>query len=112
MTLDNWYRNFNRSDPTLNADTQTIDYFIKVVNSTGLADPRRLFMSGWSNGAAFGEQYAIVTPGIAAAAVYSAPDPFRDAVDRCAMVPLPTYATPILDVHNQCDLWGTSLIVE
>lgn len=107
---DNWYRNYNRSDPALNVDVQTIDYFINVVtrNSSDSVyiDISRVFMSGWSNGAAMAVEYALNTPGIAAAAVYSAPDPYRDYQDPCAQTPYPTYFTPILIVYNECDIIG------
>jgi dienelactone hydrolase len=63
-------------------------------------------MSGWSNGAAMALQYALNTPGIAAAAVYSAPDPYRDYKDPCAQIPNPKYFTPILILYNQCDILG------
>ncbi|CAF2102455.1 unnamed protein product [Rotaria magnacalcarata] len=106
---DNWYRNYNRSDPALNVDVQTIDYFIdQVVNRrTDLqVDSSRVFMSGWSNGAAMALQYALNTPKIAAAAVYSAPDPYRDYKDPCAQTPNVTYHTPVLTLYNQCDIIG------
>ena len=104
---DNWYRNYNRSDPTMNVDAQAMDYFIDQVvrNFTDArVDRARIFMSGWSNGASMALEYALNTPGIAAAAVYSAPDPYRDYKDACAQEPSPQYFTPILDLHNQCDI--------
>ncbi|CAF2697083.1 unnamed protein product [Rotaria sp. Silwood2] len=105
---DNWYRNYNRSDPTLNVDVQTLDYFInQVVNDQSNMfhiDKSRVFMSGWSNGAAMAVQYTLNTPGIAAAAVYSAPDPYRDYKDPCAQIPYPSYLTPVRILYNQCDI--------
>jgi hypothetical protein len=106
---DNWYRNYNRSDPSLNVDVQTIDYFIDYVlnhRSDFKVDSSRVFMSGWSNGAAMALQYALNTPRIAAAAVYSAPDPYRDYKDPCSQTPKPTYFTPVLTLYNQCDVIG------
>lgn len=104
---DNWYRNTNRSDPAVNADVATHDAFISDVAATGLVDTKRIYMSGWSNGASFATFYAMSTPGIAAAAVYSAPDPYRDVFDQCPNIPNPQYATPTLDIHNYCDIIGT-----
>jgi hypothetical protein len=107
---DNWYRNYNRSDPALNVDVETIDYFIYTVtlNSSYAVDVdiSRVFMSGWSNGAAMAIEYALNTPGITAAAVYSAPDPYRDYQDPCDQEPYPPYFTPILILYNQCDIFG------
>ncbi|CAF1454820.1 unnamed protein product [Adineta steineri] len=105
---DNWYRNYNRSDPALNVDVQAIDYFINKVLTTQSddyqIDKSRVFLSGWSNGAAMAVEYALNTPGIAAAAVYSPPDPYRDYNDLCAQDPYPTNLTPILLLYNQCDV--------
>ena len=105
---DNWYRNYNRSDPALNVDVQTIDYFINqsihYESDVYHVDKSRIFMSGWSNGAAMAVEYALNTPGIAAAAVYSASDPYRDYKDPCAQVPYPTHFTPIRLVYNRCDI--------
>jgi hypothetical protein len=104
---DNWYRNLDRSSPTLNVDVATADYFISTAEAVGNVDENRVYVAGWSDGAAFGELYALNTPGIAAAAVYSAPDPFSDVNDPCWQTPFVTYATPIYDLHNACDIEGT-----
>lgn len=103
---DNWYRNLDRSSPGLNADVDFIDKAIAYAKSNVPVDLRRVFMSGWSNGAAMTEMYAANTDGIAAAVVYSAPDPYRDSQDPCTQVPYPKYATPVRDVHNYCDIIG------
>lgn len=103
---DNWYRNLDRASKGLNADVDFIDKAIAYAKNHTPVDPRRVFMSGWSNGAAMAELYAANTPGIASAAVYSAPDPFRDIQDPCTQVPHPKYATPVRDVHNYCDIFG------
>lgn len=63
-------------------------------------------MSGWSNGASMALIYAMNTDGIAAASVYSAPDPYRDSEDPCTQVPQLKYATPLQDTHNYCDIIG------
>ncbi|TKY85300.1 hypothetical protein EX895_005462 [Sporisorium graminicola] len=104
---DNWYRNLDRSSPSLNADVDLIDKAITYAKDHISVDQRRVFMSGWSNGGSLSELYAANTDGIAAAAVYSAPDPYRDSQDPCAQVPHPKYATPVRDVHNSCDIVGT-----
>lgn len=103
---DNWYRNFDRSSPDLNADADWIDKSIQYAKSHIPTDNQRIFMSGWSNGAAMAEIYALNTDGIAAASVYSAPDPYRDSQDPCTQVPYPKFATPTRDLHNQCDIIG------
>jgi poly(3-hydroxybutyrate) depolymerase len=103
---DNWYRNLNRNSPALNVDVATIDHFIAAAVATGAVDTNRIYMSGWSNGAAMAQLYALNTPGIAAAAVYSSPDPFRDVQDPGAQPPFANVLTPIMDIHNQCDIIG------
>jgi predicted esterase len=103
---DNWYRNYNRSDPKMNVDVQTIDYFIQKAQSVATIDVKRVYMSGWSNGAAMAVQYGLNTPNIAAVAAYSAPDPYRDINDPCAQTPYPPYLTPFKILYNQCDIEG------
>lgn len=104
---DHWYRNLDRRWPGLNPDAAAIDYFIQAVKSRGIVDPRRVYLSGWSNGGAFAELYALNTRCVAAAAVYSAPDPYTDIADPCWQTPMVTQATPIYDLHNACDIWST-----
>lgn len=106
---DNWYRNFDRKDPAINRDVQTIDHFIDVVKARGIVDQRRVYMTGWSNGAAMSILYGLNTPGIAAAAVYSSPDPFVDALDPCAQAPFGNNPLPVMTVHNDCDILGICL---
>ncbi|PRP81496.1 hypothetical protein PROFUN_10936 [Planoprotostelium fungivorum] len=104
---DNWYRNFDRNDRSkLNVDVDAIDHFIAQAKNSTSVDNQRVYLSGWSNGAAMAMMYALNTPGIAAAAVYSAPDPYRDVNDPCAQTPQPPYLTPIYDIHNYCDIIG------
>lgn len=103
---DNWYRNLDRSSKDLNADVDFLDKAIALAKSRVPVDNRRVFMSGWSNGAAMAFLYALNTDGIASASVYSAPDPYRDSEDPCTQTPYPRYATPTLDVHNYCDILG------
>ncbi|GAC1631973.1 MAG: hypothetical protein NVS9B10_25970 [Nevskia sp.] len=103
---DNWYRNFDRSSPGLNVDAASVDHFIAEAKATGLVDEKRVFLSGWSNGAAFAQLYALNTPGIAAAAVYSSPNPYGDATDPCPQAVFATNLTPLMDIHNACDIIG------
>lgn len=103
---DNWYRNLNRSSPTLNADVDFIDKSIALAKSKVPVDDRRVFLSGWSNGASMAIEYGFFTEGIAAVSVYSAPDPWRDFQDPCTQVPYPELGTPVLDLHNYCDIIG------
>jgi hypothetical protein len=89
---DNWYRNYNRTDLALNVDAQTIDYFInQVVNNPSdsfYVDKSHVLTSSGSNGTAMAVQYALNTSSIAAAALYSPPDPY------------PSHFTPILILCN------------
>lgn len=103
---DNWYRNFDRTDPQINRDVQTVDHFIDAVKQRGIVDDRRVYMTGWSNGAALSILYGLNTPGIAATAVYSSPDPFVDVLDPCAQAPFGNNPRPIMTVHNNCDIIG------
>ena len=103
---DNWYRNLDRTSPDLNVDVDFLDKAIALAKARVPVDPRRVFMSGWSNGAAMALLYALNTDGIAGTSVYSAPDPYRDGVDPCTQAPHPTFATPTQDTHNYCDLVG------
>lgn len=103
---DNWYRNIDRTSNGLNADVDFIDKSIALAKKSVPVDTRRVFMSGWSNGASMALFYSLNTNGIASTSVYSAPDPYRDAQDPCTQVPYPLYKTPTQDVHNYCDLIG------
>lgn len=104
--FDHWYRNFDRDDPALNVDAATIDHFIAEVVSREIVDPRRLYLSGWSNGASMAILYGLNTPGIAATAVYSSPNPFQDILAPCAQPPFGDNLRPIMTVHNDCDISG------
>ncbi len=104
---DNWYRNLDRARPDLNLDVAAVDEFIAQVEARGIVDSNRVYATGWSNGGAMAELYALNTPGIAAASVYSAPAPYSDVQDPCFQSPFVTTPTPIMDVHNSCDIIGT-----
>jgi predicted esterase len=124
---DNWYRQMlpgeasrtvNGQPFPLNVDAQTLDHYLEAVLATGKVDPARIYLMGWSNGAAMGLLYALNRPEIAAAAVYSSPNPFEAFNDPCPQTPVsgtPVNDTeiqvlnpdlPILHVHNDCDIAG------
>ena len=123
---DNWYRQLNPAgnvtvDGTIyqeNVDAAAIDKFIADEIATGKVDTSRIYITGWSNGAAMGILYALNRPGIAAAALYSSPDPFAAFVDPCPQKPVAGEATsnaqvqlfnskvPLMHIHNQCDIGG------
>ncbi len=123
---DNWYRQLTPAgDVTIasvsykeNVDAAAIDHFIEVVTSSRKVDATRVYVTGWSNGAAMALLYALNRPQIAAAAVYSAPDPFSAFMDGCPQSPVDHAPTnigelelfnphlPIMHVHNACDIGG------
>jgi predicted esterase len=123
---DNWYRQFNPAGDVRvgaavykeNVDAAAIDHFIAEVAATGKVDPRRIYLTGWSNGAAMAYLYGLSRPKIAAIAVYSAPNPFGAFGDPCPQKPVagpPKEDTEIqifnprlasLHLHNNCDAVG------
>ncbi len=123
---DNWYRQFNLAgDVTVrgttykeNVDAATIDHFVAVEIASGIVDRKRIYVTGWSNGAAIGHLYALNRKNIAAVAVYSSPDPFGALEDPCPQKPInhpPNHdgeiqvfnsRVPILDIHTNCDIVG------
>jgi dienelactone hydrolase len=123
---DNWYRQLNPAGDVKignttwreNADAATIDHFIAAEVATGKVDTARIYITGWSNGAAMGILYAVNRPNIAAAAVYSGPSPFGAFDDACPQTPVATTpvnnrqiqifnpAARVMHVHNACDVGG------
>jgi predicted esterase len=123
---DTWYRQLTPAgDVTVggttyreNVDAAAIDHFIDVVTSSRKVDENRVYVTGWSNGAAMALLYALNRPQIAAAAVYSAPDPFSAFIDNCPQTPVdhaPASISelelfnphvPIMHVRNSCDIGG------
>ncbi|HEY2388526.1 MAG TPA: PHB depolymerase family esterase [Candidatus Binatia bacterium] len=124
---DNWYRQLDKrgrdvmvdgSTYAQNVDAATIDHFIDAEVATGKVDTRRIYVTGWSNGAAMGMLYALNRTRIAAAAVYTAPDAFEAFNDSCPQMPVSrrprsdaeirvsNKRVPILHVHNACDIAG------
>lgn len=122
---DNWYRQLASGPRTVNGqsypenvDAATIDHFIAEEVATGKVDEKRIYVMGWSNGSAMGILYALNRPNIAAAAVYSAPDPLAAFNDPCEQTPvagppkddtelqLLNPGLPIFHIHNSCDIAG------
>jgi predicted esterase len=123
---DNWYRQLNPAgDVTVagavyheNQDAAAIDHFVTDIVASGKVDRNRIYVMGWSNGAAMAMLYALNRPWIAAAAVYSAPDPFAAFTDPCPQRPVATAPNgvgqlqlfnphvPIMHVRNNCDIGG------
>jgi predicted esterase len=126
---DNWYRQLDpHGDVKIgdtvyreNVDAATIDHFIAEQVAAGKVDPNRIYVTGWSNGAAMAILYAVNRPNIAAAAVYSAPDPFGALGDPCPQVPIVPIGSlppnnkqvrifnpniPAMHIHNSCDIGG------
>ena len=115
---DNWYRNLDPSDPAENVDVATIDHFLAAQVTGGKVDPQRIYVTGWSNGAAMAYLYGLHRSNIAAVGVFSSPDPFRAFNDPCPQIPVVDVATglgevrvsnpgvPTFHVHNDCDIAG------
>ncbi|MDR3417943.1 MAG: hypothetical protein P4L83_17355 [Nevskia sp.] len=101
---DHWYRNLDRSSPDLNVDVAAIDHFVQVTEQRGIVDPKRVYVSGWSEGADMATLYGLNTPGVAATAVYSTITPFADPADPC---PGPAFASnstrPYYLMVRECD---------
>lgn len=119
---DFYYRDLG--SPSTNPDVANLDALIDRLVAEGHVDPARIFVMGWSNGAFFGQLYAIArhataTPGgsrVAAAAVFAAADPFGDvrydpfaqrptqADDgSCQLTSYPTSSVPIQMTYRTCD---------
>jgi len=102
--------------PSANPDVHNLDLLIDALVEQGAVDPERVYVAGWSNGGFFAQLYAIArheqpTPGgnlVAAAAVFSAADPFHEAragqEPSCRLDPYPTSTVPIMVVSQACDL--------
>jgi len=123
---DNWYRQLSPAGEVKigttiypeNVDAATLDHFIAEVAHSGKVDTRRIYVTGWSNGAAMGLLYALNRSNVAAVAIYSGPDPFGLLDDPCHQKPIagaPANNTevrihnprvPVMHVHNACDAAG------
>ncbi|MGO9452594.1 MAG: hypothetical protein ACLQDV_16375 [Candidatus Binataceae bacterium] len=123
---DNWYRQLSPAGAIgasgitygENADAASIDHFVGEMIATGKVDRRRIYVMGWSNGATMALLYALNRPWVAAAAVYSAPDPFAALFDVCTQTPVAgapagdgqarifNPRVPLMHVRNDCDIGG------
>jgi len=123
---DNWYRQFDPGGDITrdghlyakNVDATAIDHFIAEEVATGKVDRDRIYLAGWSNGGSMAYAYGLNRPNIAAAAIYSAPDPYHLAPDSCPQQPVATAPSvdtqlqiinphlPTYQVHNSCDIAG------
>jgi len=123
---DNWYRQLSPAGTLAeggaiyyeNVDAASIDHFIGETLAMGKVDRRRIYLMGWSNGAAMALLYALNRPWVAAAAVYSAPDPFSALSDVCPQKPVALAPedngqarvfhalVPLMHVRNDCDIGG------
>jgi hypothetical protein len=124
---DNWYRQLDPKGRTRvvqgvtyqqNVDAAAIDHFIAEEVATGKVDPRRIYVTGWSNGAAMGYLYGLNRQNVAALAVYSAPNPFQAFNDPCPQTPVTraprgdsqvrvfNRRVPTYHIHNNCDIAG------
>jgi poly(3-hydroxybutyrate) depolymerase len=123
---DNWYRQFSAAvtTPPENVDAAAIDHFIAAEVATGKVDSNRIYVSGWSNGAAMAYIYGLNRSNIAAIGVYSAPDPWAFSIDPCEQIPaggqpkmggrkisirkipIANSRVPTYQVHNGCDIVG------
>ncbi|HVA81997.1 MAG TPA: PHB depolymerase family esterase [Candidatus Binataceae bacterium] len=123
---DNWYRQLSPQGAVRiggvlyaeNPDAAAIDHFVAEQIAAGNVDRRRIYLMGWSNGAAFALLYALNRPWVAAAAVYSAPNPFGAFDDPCPQTPVAVAASglgqlqlfnpqvPIMHLRNNCDIGG------
>jgi hypothetical protein len=110
------------ASPSTNPDVAYADALVDDLVATGNVDPRRIYVMGWSNGAFFGQLYALArhatpTPGgsyVAAASVFSAGNPFEEVrwdvfagtprvgPTSCQVAP-PAVTVPIQMVYRTCD---------
>lgn len=102
------------ASPSKNPDIADLDHLVDTLVKTGKIDPKRIYVMGWSNGAFFGQMYAIAryttaTPGgnhVASAVMYAGADPFGDPIGTnpsCQLASDPTSSVPIDIVHRSCD---------
>ena len=123
---DNWYRQMSPTGAVTigdviydeTADAASIDHFVDLMIATGKVDRQRIYVMGWSNGGAMALIYALNRPWVAAAAVYSAPDPFSALFDVCTQIPVAVAPAgdgqarvfnprvPLMHVRNDCDIGG------
>ena len=123
---DVWYRQFAAGTrevagvryPT-NVDFASVDHFVDRLLQSGRVDRRRIFLVGYSNGAATAVEYIQHRSQIAAAAIYSGPNPYAFLNDACPQRPVASVAVdngelqvsrsdaPIFHLHRDCDVYGS-----
>jgi hypothetical protein len=123
---DTWYRQVDPFGDLLrggvlykeNVDAATIDHFVAQEVATGKVDRSRIYLTGWSAGAAMAYLYGTSRPNIAAVAPYSAPNPWQAFIDPCPQIPVSgvtqesgeirifNVLAPTMHVHNACDIAG------
>ncbi len=103
----------------LNADMETVDHYIDQMVATGRVDTDRIYVVGWSNGAALALLYGQNRPRVAAVTMYSGPDPYDSLSDTCGQKPVrgkPVNDTelqvfnpdvPVFHVQNNCDIYAS-----
>jgi predicted esterase len=110
---DQWFRDLG--SPSCNPDIRSMDYLIDTLVASGDVDAGQIYVSGWSNGSFFGEEYAIArhttpTPGgnvVAATALYAGADPFDNLSSAqepsCKLGTYPMTSVPTFMIHRDCD---------
>lgn len=108
--FDSYHRDFNT-----NPDVEYLDKVIDQTVASGLVDPERIYLMGWSNGARFTAFYGLTrhhesTPKgnkIAAIANFSGGDPYQNIKDgftpSCQMARYPTSSVPFYMISRSCD---------
>lgn len=98
-----------------NPDVVNTDRLIDALVAENRVDPQRIYVMGWSNGAAFAELYALLrhgapTPGgnrVAAGAVYAFYNPYENLsatqTPSCELNPYPTSTAPLYLLVRACD---------
>jgi poly(3-hydroxybutyrate) depolymerase len=107
---DMYYRNLAN-----HPDVRAIDKLIDDLVATGTADPKRIYVTGWSNGAFFGQLYGLLrhaapTNGgnrIASVVAFDGADPYQapsDGAVGCALTPYPKSSLPVMLIHRACSI--------
>lgn len=125
---DVWYRQMidvaggrevNGERHAINADAATIDHYIAEQVATGRVDTSRIYLVGWSNGAALALLYGQNRPEVAAVFMYSGPDPYDSLNDPCGQRPVRgrvrndtelqvfNPGIPVLHLQNNCDIYAS-----
>lgn len=98
-----------------NPDVRALDTLIDTLVAEGRVDPRRIYLTGWSNGGAFSQAYGLArastpTAGgnrVAAVAVFDAPNPAAPPLEElaaCRWTTLPDSSLHVFHVHRDCSI--------